>query len=79
MICTWIRRQRLPFAKKKNKRQSTRPFTTGLFMLRCKELGLSVIELENMDFGLVADMLVEKENDEYSWPYKATQKDFDKF
>lgn len=48
-------------------------------MLRCKELGLSVTELENMDFGLVADMLVEKGNDEHKYPYKATQEDFDKF
>ena len=28
---------------------------------------------------LVADMLTEKGNDEYNYPYKATQKDFDKF
>ena len=48
-------------------------------MLRCKELGLSLTELENMDFGLVADMLVEKGNDEHKYPYKATQEDFDKF
>lgn len=48
-------------------------------MLRCKELGLSVDDLESIDFGLVQDMLVEKANDEHKWPYKATQKDFDKF
>lgn len=48
-------------------------------MLRCKELGLSVEDLENIDFGLVADMLTEKGNDEHNYPYKATQKDFDKF
>ena len=48
-------------------------------MLRCKELGLSVLELEEIDFGQVQDMLIEKLNDEYKWPYKATQKDFDRF
>lgn len=48
-------------------------------MLRCKELGLSVDDLENIDFGLVQDMLIEKGNDEHKWPYKATQKDFDNF
>lgn len=48
-------------------------------MLRCKELGLSVDELENIEFGLVVDMLVEKGNDEYKYPYKASQKDFDRF
>ena len=48
-------------------------------MLRCKELALSIDELENMDFGLVMDMLTEKSNDEYNYPYKASQEDFDKF
>lgn len=48
-------------------------------MLRCKELGLSIDELENIDFGLVADMLTEKGNDEYKYPLKASQEDFDRF
>ena len=48
-------------------------------MLRCYELGLSIDELEKMDFGLVQDMLTEKANDEYKYPYKASQKDFDRF
>lgn len=48
-------------------------------MLRCKELGLSIDDLENIDFGLVADMLTEKSNDGHKWPYKASQKDFDNF
>lgn len=48
-------------------------------MLRAKELGLTVSELEQIDFGLVADMLTERENDEHNYPYKATQDDFNKF
>lgn len=48
-------------------------------MLRCKELGLSVHELETIDFGLVADMLIEKDNDQHQYPYKASQSDYDKF
>ena len=48
-------------------------------MLRCKELGLSVSELEEIDYGLVMDMMTEHANDDYKYPYKATQKDFDKF
>ena len=48
-------------------------------MLQCKELGLSVLELEEIDFGQVQDMLIEKQNDEYKYPYKATQQDFDRF
>lgn len=48
-------------------------------MLRCKELGLSLDELEHMDFGFVADMMTERNNDEYEYPIKANQSDFDKF
>lgn len=48
-------------------------------MLRCKELGLTIDELENIDFGLISDMLTEKDNDNYSYPYKASQEDFNKF
>ena len=48
-------------------------------MLQCKELGLTVLELEEIDFGQIQDMLIEKQNDEYKWPYKATQEDFDRF
>lgn len=48
-------------------------------MLRCAELGLSVEDLEQMEFGLVSDMLVEKTNDDYKYPFKATQDDFNRF
>lgn len=48
-------------------------------MLRCKELGLTVNDLEQIDFGLVMDMIIEKSNDDYKYPYRATQKDFDRF
>lgn len=48
-------------------------------MLRCKELGLTINELEQIDYGLVVDMMTEKGNDEHEYPIKATQQDFDKF
>lgn len=53
--------------------------TTGLYMLRCKELGLSVSDLEEIEYGLVMDMLIEQGNDQYDYPYKATQEDFNRF
>lgn len=53
--------------------------TTGLYLLRCKELGLSLDDLEEIEYGLVEDMFTEKNNDSYDYPYKATQEDFDKF
>ena len=52
---------------------------TAIFMLRCKELGLSVDDLENIEYGLVQDMMIEKSNDQHNYPYKAEQKDFDNF
>ncbi len=48
-------------------------------MLRCKQIGLTVDELDELDYGLVEDMFTESGNDEYDYPYKASQKDFDKF
>lgn len=48
-------------------------------MLRCKELGLTLDELEMIDFGLVQDMFTEKDNDNFNYPYKASQEDFDRF
>ena len=53
--------------------------TTGLYFLRVKEMGLSIEDLENIAYGLVEDMMTEKGNDEYKYPYKASQEDFDKF
>lgn len=48
-------------------------------MLRCKQLGLSFLELEEITVGDVFDMLIEQENDQFDYPIKATQKDFDAF
>lgn len=48
-------------------------------MLRCVDLGLTLSDLENYDMGFVTDMLTEKGNDAEEYPYKATQRDFDKF
>lgn len=68
----------LPLPKKKE-RASIRKMNTAIFMLRCKELGLSVDDLENIEYGLVQDMMIEKSNDRYNYPYKAEQKDYDNF
>lgn len=64
---------------KKVERATTRTFTTGLYMLRAKQLGLSFSELESITAGDVYDMIIEQQNDDYKYPYKATQADFDKF
>ena len=48
-------------------------------MLRCAELGLSDEALNNMTMGMVEDMLIEKQNDNQKYPYKATQQDIYSF
>ena len=53
---------------------------TPLFLLRCKQLGLSMAELDLLTIGLINDMFTERENDEYSgWNEVAGQADFDAF
>ena len=54
--------------------------TTPLFLLRCKQLGLSMTELYLLTIGLINDMFTEHENDEYDgWHDVAGQADFDSF
>ncbi len=53
--------------------------STALFLLRCKEVGLSLTELDELSVGTVNDMFVEKSNDNYDWKELASQDDFDRF
>ena len=50
-------------------------------MLRAKQLGLTLQEMEELEEGMILDMITESNNDNYSEEYKelATQKDFDNF
>lgn len=58
---------------------SERPITTGLFLLRCSQVGISMSDLDLLDVGMVYDMLTEQGNDSEEWDILATQSDFDKF
>ena len=53
--------------------------TTPLFLLRCKQLGLSMTELDLLTIGLINDMFTERENDDFSYDYRATQDDMNTF
>jgi hypothetical protein len=54
--------------------------TTPLFLLRCKQLGLSMTELDLLTIGLINDMFCERERDDFDgWTEIAGQSDFDKF
>lgn len=60
-------------------RPTERPYTTALYMLRIHQLGLSLADLEEYDYGFVVDMLTEKARDSEQWMEVATQEDFDQF
>lgn len=51
---------------------------TPLYLLRCSEIGLSMQDLEYLSIGLISDMFTERDNDDYEYPYIATQEDIDK-
>ena len=53
--------------------------TTPLFLLRCKQLGLSMTELDLLTIGLINDMFTERQNDDFKYDTLASQDDFDRF
>ena len=54
--------------------------TTPLFMLRCVQLGISIRDLDLLTIGMVNDMIIESQRDEYrGWKEVASQDDFDRF
>lgn len=58
---------------------TTRPFNTEVFLLRALQVGLRLEDLLNLEFGMVADLFVEKANDSAEYPEKATQEDINSF
>jgi len=53
--------------------------TTPLFLLRCKQLGLSMTELDLLTIGLINDMFTERENDDWDYCEYGSQADMDAF
>lgn len=51
----------------------------ALYMLRCFQMGLRLIELEELSQGLVMDMITESSNDSYDYPSIANKEDFKRF
>lgn len=52
---------------------------TALYLLRAKQIGLTISELDELTIGMVMDMFVEAHNDDYKYKAVATQSDFDRF
>lgn len=53
--------------------------TTPLFLLRCTEIRISIVDLDFLTIGLVIDMWTERVNDSVKYKRLASQEDFDKF
>jgi len=53
--------------------------TTPLFLLRCLQIGLSLRDLDLLTVGMVNDIFVENQNDDYGYDEVADQADFDAF
>lgn len=51
---------------------------SSLFILRAIELGLSITDLDFLSLGEITDLFIEKINDSFDYPYKATQADIDR-
>ncbi len=68
---------------KKRSKRTEREVSPALLLLRCKEIGLSMDELEDITEGMVLDMLAERGNDEWyrkhDTVYVADEEDFDRF
>lgn len=53
--------------------------TMALFLLRAAQMGLSIADLDTLEYGTVIDMMTEADNDDVKYQYKATQEDFDRW
>lgn len=52
--------------------------TTALYLLRCKQMGFSLWELEYLSTGQVFDVFTESSNDSAKYARVASQEDFDR-
>lgn len=60
-------------------RATDREFNTALYLLRATQIGLKIDDLEDIERGMLFDMITEQANDQEQYDYVATQEDFDKF
>lgn len=53
--------------------------TTPLFLLRCLQIGLRLKELDMLTIGMVNDLFIESQNDDFEWDEVGTQEMMDAF
>lgn len=56
-----------------------REWNIALFTLRAVQLGLTLDDLDRLEYGQVMDMIIEANNDSYKYPTLASQDDYDRF
>ena len=52
--------------------------TTALFLLRCKQIGFTLNELDELSTGQIFDCFTESGNDNCDYARVATQEDYDR-
>ena len=52
---------------------------TAVIVLRAIQVGLSLADLDYLDYGELVDILTESTNDQADYPEVATQNDYDQF
>lgn len=53
--------------------------STELFVLRAMQAGLRLSDLDDLNYGFVLGMFIERANDNEEYNQVATQADFDRF
>lgn len=50
-----------------------------MFVLRAVQVGLTLDDLDGLEYGVVVDMMTESANDDFDYKPLANQDDFDRF
>lgn len=50
-----------------------------MFVLRAVQVGLTLDDLDGLEYGAVVDMMTESANDDFDYKPLANQDDFDRF
>lgn len=53
--------------------------TLGVFLLRAFQIGLTLSDLDGLEYGTIIDMMTESGNDSCEYKQIAGQDDFDRF
>lgn len=52
--------------------------TSALVLLRAKQVGFTIDEIDALTWGQVMDVIIESANDNYKYPLKGTAEDYKK-